>query len=165
MPNDHGLRRCKCGNFFLQSELFIISQVDDTEELLPPRVPPEDFQKAINQARTPAVELAARLDIWQHLNHKYRDLFRAHRDTEDATIQAAWKAANPDKRSAWQKLRKIDHTPRNKTALDRSLTFPTFELSPDQWENMSALLKLQKITRSDLCIERPRESWTLVGLS
>lgn len=142
MPNDHGLRRCKCGNYFLRSELIAISEVDETDEPLAPRVPPEDLPAAISQARTQAIELAARLDYWQHLNHDYRDLYRAHRGAEDAATQAAWEATNPDQRNAWQKWRKMDRKPRYQSALDRSITFPVFEASPAQRENMLALLEL-----------------------
>jgi hypothetical protein len=142
MPNDHGLRRCKCGNYFLQSELIAISEVDETDEPLAPRVPPEDLPAAISQARTQAIELASRLDYWQHLNHAYRDLYRAHRDAEDAATQAAWEAANPDQRTAWQKLRKIERKPRYDPEIVRPITFPVFEASPAQRENMLALLKL-----------------------
>lgn len=142
MPNDHGLRRCKCGNFFLQSELVTISEVDETDEPLAPRVPPQDLPSAIAQARTQAIELAARLDYWQYLNHPYRDLYRTHRDAEDAATQAAWEVANPDQRTAWQKLRKMDRRPRYAPAVDRSITFPVFEASPAQRENMMSLLGL-----------------------
>lgn len=142
MPNDHGLRRCKCGNYFLQSELITVSEVDDTDEPLAPRVPPGDLPTAIAQARIPAIELAARLDYWQHLNHTYRDQYRAHRDAEDAATELAWYTANPDQRTAWQKLRKMDRKPRYEPVVDRPITFPVFEASPVQRENMLALLGL-----------------------
>ncbi len=159
MPNDHGLRRCKCGNYFLQRELVTISEVDETDEPLAPRVPPEDLPAAIAQARTQAVELAARLDYWQHLNHAYRDLYRKHRDAEDAATQAAWEAANPDQRTAWQKLRNMDRKPRYEPALERSITFPVFEASPTQRENMMALLGL-----IDAADEAKRHAFTRVEL-
>ncbi len=159
MPNDHGLRRCKCGNYFLQSELVTISEVDETDEPLAPRVPPEDLPTAIAQARTQAVELAARLDYWQHLNHTYRDLYRAHRAAEDAATQAAWEAANPDQRTAWQKLRNMDRRPRYQPALERPITFPVFEASPTQRENMMALLGL-----IDAADEAKRPAFTRVEL-
>jgi len=159
MPNDHGLRRCKCGNYFLQRELVTISEVDETDEPLAPRVPPEDLPAAIAQARTQAVELAARLDYWQHLNHAYRDLYRKHRDAEDAATQAAWEAANPDQRTAWQKLRNIDRRPRYEPALERPITFPVFEASPTQRENMMALLGL-----IDTADEAKRHAFTRVEL-
>ena len=142
MPNDHGLRCCKCGNFFLQSELITISEVNETDEPLAPRVPPEDLPLAIAQARTPAIELAARMDLWQHLNNAYRHQYRAHRDAEDAATQAAWEAANPDRRTAWQKLRKMERMPRYMPAVDRPITFPAFKASSEQQENMLVLLGL-----------------------
>ncbi len=160
MPNDHGLRRCKCGNYFLQRELVTISEVDETDEPLAPRVPPEDLPTAIAQARTQAVELAARLDYWQHLNHAYRDLYRAHRAAEDAATQAAWEAANPDQRTAWQKLRNMDRRPRYEPALERPITFPVFEASPTQRENMMALLGL-----IDTADEAKRHAFTQVELN
>jgi hypothetical protein len=142
MPNDHGLRRCKCGNYFLQSELVTISEADETDEPLIPRLPPEDLPLAIAHARTPAIETAARLDLWQHLNHAYRDQYRAHREAEDAATEAAWKVANPDQRTTLQKLFKIALKPRYQPALDRPITFPVFEPLPEQRENMLALLDL-----------------------
>ena len=142
MPNDHGLRRCNCGSFFLQSELVTISEAEETDEPLAPHVRPEHLPVAIAQARTPEIELAARLNYWQHLNHVYRDQYRAHREAEDAATKATWEVANPDQRTAWQKLRKVDRKPRYRPALDRPITFPVFEPSPEQRENMSALLKL-----------------------
>jgi hypothetical protein len=158
-PNDHGLRRCKCGNYFLQSELITISEVDETDEPLAPRVPPEDLPAAIAQARTQTVELAARLDYWQHLNHAYRDLYRKHRDAEDAATQAAWEAANPDQRTAWHRLRNMDRRPRYEPALDRPITFPVFEASTAQRENMLALLGL-----IDTADEAKRHAFTRVEL-
>jgi hypothetical protein len=82
------------------------------------------------------------MDYWQHLNHTYRDLYRAHRAAEDAATQAAWEAANPDQRTAWQKLRNMDRRPRYEPALERPITFPVFEASLTQRENMMALLGL-----------------------
>ncbi len=142
MPNDNGLRRCKCGCFFLQSELITISEVDETDEPLIPRLPPEDLPTAITQARTQAIELAARQDLWQHLNHRYRNQYRAHREAEDAATEAAWETSNPDRRTTWQKLLKKNRKPRYQPALDRPITFPEFEPSPEQRANMLALLNL-----------------------
>ena len=159
MPNDHGLRRCECGNYFLHRELVTISEVDETDEPLATRVPPEDLPAAIAQARTQAIELAARLDYWQHLNHTYRDLYRAHREAEAAATQAAWEAANPDQRTAWQKLRNMDRRPRYQPALERPITFPVFEASPTQRENMMALLGL-----IDAADEAKRHAFTRVEL-
>jgi hypothetical protein len=94
------------------------------------------------------------LDYWQHLNHAYRDLYRKHRDTEDAATQAAWEAANPDQRTAWQKLRNMDRKPRYQPALERPITFPVFEASSEQQENMLALLGLIETSGDRYAFER-----------
>lgn len=142
MPNDHGLRRCKCGQFFLQRELVAMEEVDHAELPLPPRVPPQDLPLAMAQARQPDLERAARLDQWQHLNHAYRDLYRAHRDAEEAAAQAAWEAAHPDKRLFGGWWRKKGRRTSYRPAPDRPITFPVFVASPAQRENMLALLGL-----------------------
>lgn len=142
MPNDHGLRRCKCGRFILQRELVEMAEVYESDLPRPPSVPPEDLPLAIAHAGSPAVELAARRDYWQHLNHAYRDLYKAHRDAEDAATQAAWEAAHPDQRTSWQKLRKFERSPMYRRMPHRSITFPVFKASVAQRENMLALLGL-----------------------
>jgi hypothetical protein len=142
MPNDHGLRRCKCGNFLLKSELITVSEAEETDYPSPHLVTTADLPLAIAHARNPAIETAARLDLWQHLNHAYRDQYRAHREAEDAATEAAWEVANPDPRTTLKKLFKGERKPRYQPALDRPITFPVFEPSPEQRENMLALLDL-----------------------
>jgi hypothetical protein len=154
MPNDHGLRRCTCGRFILQRDLVDMAEADESDLPWPPRVPPEDLPLAIAQAGNPAVELAARRDYWQHLNHAYRDLYKAHRGAEDAATQAAWEAAHPDQRTAWQKLRKFERRPQYQAAPDRPITFPVFEASPAQRENMLALLHLLQATGEKIDLEQ-----------
>ena len=142
MPNDSGLRRCTCGNFLLKSELIIVGEAEETDHPSPHLVPTADLPPAIAHSRNPAIETAARLDLWQHLNHTYRDQYRAHREAEDAATETAWEVANPDQRTKLQKLFKLDRKPRYQPALDRPITFPVFEPSPEQRENMLALLDL-----------------------
>jgi len=142
MPNDQGLRRCTCGKFFLQRDLVEIAQVDQSDLPFAPRVLPADLPLAIAQANSPALELAARTDYWLELNHAYRDLYRAHRDAEDAATQAAWEAANPDRRNFWQRWRNSERRPQYRPSPDRPLTFPVFEATQEQRENMQALLRL-----------------------
>jgi hypothetical protein len=142
MPNDSGLRRCTCGNFLLKSELIVVSEAGETDHPSPHLVCTKDLPLAIAHARNPAIETAARLDLWQHLNHTYRELYRAHREAEDTATEAAWEVANPDQRTTLQKLFKIVRKPRYQPALDRPITFPVFEPSPEQRENMLALVDL-----------------------
>lgn len=154
MPNDHGLRRCTCGKFFLQRDLVEMAQVDQSDLPWPPRVPPEDLPLAIAQAESPAVELAARRDYWQHLNHAYRDLYRAHRDAEDSATQAAWEAAHPDQRNFWQRWRNKEREPRYRPSPDRQVTFPVFHATKEQSENMLALLDLMENLGPSYAYER-----------
>jgi hypothetical protein len=142
MPNDSGLRRCTCGNFLLKNELITIGETEETDHSPPHLVPAAELPLAITRARSPAIETAARLDLWQHLNHTYRELYRAHRETEDAATKEVWEIANPDQRTALQKLFKVVRKVRYQPALDRPITFPVFEPSPEQRENMLALLQL-----------------------
>lgn len=141
MPGGHGLRRCKCGNFFLLSELIEIAQVEETDLQYPDHVEPQDLPQAIAQARTPAIELAARLEYWEHLNHPYRERYRAHRDAEEANTKAAWEAVNPDQRSWWQRLRKVP-PPQYKRPSNSPFTYPPYELTGCQSDNLKALLQL-----------------------
>ena len=107
MPGGHGLKKCQCGNFFLLGELIHIGSAEDTDVPYAARVTPEDLPQAIATARTPAIELAARLDYLQYLNQPYRELYIAHRDAEDAATKAAWVAANPDTRTWWQRFHNV----------------------------------------------------------
>jgi len=147
MPNDQGLRQCKCGNFYLLSELQWISQVEETDAPYTKGVSPDELPQAIAQARTPEIEIAARLCYWQHLNHDYRERYRAHRDAEEAATKAAWRLANPDLRSWWQKFRKAP-TLQYVKAADSPFTYPPFEPTDEQRANMKALLQLVPTSES-----------------
>lgn len=93
MPNDHGLRQCKCGVFFLQKDLVEIDQVQESELPSPARVEPSNLAIAIQQASNEKIEVAARLDYWHHLNHHYRNLYRIHRDAEEQEAREKWETA------------------------------------------------------------------------
>lgn len=141
MPNDHGLRKCECGGYYLIKELKTIAHAEKANAPDTTDVPAEELPKAIAQARTPEVELAARLDYWQHLNHIYRTCYRNHRDAEMSATQSAWEAANPDTRTLWQKIRKIE-LPKYTPQPNRPFTYPPFEPTDEQCNNMKALLDL-----------------------
>lgn len=139
--NDYGLRQCRCGNFYLMNELTSIGQVEESEVPYTERVAKEDLPKAIAQARTPRIELAARLLHWQALNQPYRERYRSHRDAEEAATQAAWEAANPDTRTWWQRIRKVPAQQYARPA-GSPFTCPPYELSDEQRDNLTALLRL-----------------------
>lgn len=139
MPNGYGLRKCICGAFYLRKEMVDLSELDEEELDQPHTVQDDDLPNAIAQARNDQVEMAARLEFWQHLNHSYRESYRAYRDAEEATTKAAWDMANPDKRSLWQKLRKMPQ-PSYIRPSDSPFTKPSFEPTRIQQDNMRALL-------------------------
>lgn len=141
MPNGFGLRQCLCGAFYLRSEMVDLGQVDESELENPSHVQAEDLPNAIAQARNVQIEMAARLEYWQHLNHSYRESYRAHREAEEAATKAAWESANPDRRSLWQKLRKVP-APTYIRPNNSSFTYPSFEPSQEQQDNMRALIQL-----------------------
>lgn len=141
MPNGFGLRKCICGAFYLRREMVDLGQVDETELENPSHVQAEDLPNAIAKARNVQVEMAARLEYWQHLNHSYRESYRAHRDAEEAVIKAAWESANPDSRNLWQKLCKVP-APTYTPPSNSPFTYPPFEPSQVQQDNMRALLLL-----------------------
>lgn len=139
--NEHGLRQCKCGNFYLLSELTSLGQVEESEAPYTERVATADLPKVIAQARTPKIELAARLLHWQALNQPYREGYRAHRDAEEAATQAAWEAANLDTRNWWQRFRKVP-PPQYVRPANSPFTYPPYALSEVQRDNLKALLRL-----------------------
>jgi hypothetical protein len=157
MPNDHGLRKCKCGNFYIMRELLHIEKVDETDLPHTERVQANELPQAIEQARTAEVELAARLDYWQQLNHAYREQYRTHRAAEEAKTQAKWEAENPDTRTWWQRLRKVA-APKYIRPKGSPFTYPVFELTEAQRENLKALqvlsaqnaAALDPITRAEI---------------
>lgn len=149
MPGGHGLRKCKCGNFFILSELQEFAEVEETEESSTKHVTPEELPLAIAQARNSDIELAARLEYWEYLNHAYREHYRAYRSAEEAATKTVWESANPDNRTWWQRFRKVP-PPQYKRPKDSPFTYPRFEPTQEQLENMLALLGLlQKQERLD----------------
>lgn len=148
MPGGGGLRKCKCGEFYLLQET--IKFGFDAQ----PDTPPTEHVKSADlpgATRSPnkAVELVARRLYWMHLNDGYRDLYRAHRKAEDKASQAKWAAewhaANPDTRSTWEKL--IGRLLRRKPVAappmqNKPFTFPPFQPSQLQIDNMTRLLEL-----------------------
>jgi hypothetical protein len=141
MPNDRGLRKCKCGSYYLSKELECIEQVDETDVEIANKVPKHELPLVIASARNWQMVLLARLDYWQDLNHAYREQYRSHRDAEDAATKAHWEQNNPDNRTWWQKLRGVK-PPSYLLTNDRPFTFPSLQPTIEQRENMQALIEL-----------------------
>jgi len=149
MPNDEGLRRCKCGQFVLIKDMVSIekTQATDADKNVPDdlpsmdHVPVELLPECITKASSEEIEVAARLGYWRHLNHEYRDKYRQHRDAEEAATKAAWEAANPDRRTWWDKFLRRN-PPQYSRPLSSPFTYPVFEPTDEQLQNMKRLSKV-----------------------
>ena len=148
MPGGGGLRKCKCGQFYLLREGTSLGLEAGPETPHTEFVDAADLADATQSPRK-AVELVARRQYWMHLNDPYRELYRAHRQAEDQAAQekwdADWHAANPDKRSAWRKF--VDRVLRKKPATSppmdtRPFSAPPYQPSALQIQNMERLLEL-----------------------
>lgn len=138
MPNDEGLRRCKCGQFVLLNDMVAIETADTSDFPYLGHVPNEILPDCIAQAANENVEVAARLEYWRHLNHPYRERYRQHRDAEEATTKATWETANPDRRTWWDKLRGRK-APIYSRLSGSPFTYPVFEATVEQLQNMERL--------------------------
>ena len=148
MPSGGGLRKCKCGEFYLLADAIAMGLAADSD------TPPVQFILAADladatQSRKKSVELTARREYWRYLNHDYRDLYRAHREEEDKASQAQWESewhiANPDTRSWSRKL--IDRISFTKPAAPpqmphKPFSVPQYRPTKLQRENMVRLLDL-----------------------
>lgn len=148
MPSGGGLRKCKCGQFYLLREAIKLGFEAGPETPHTQFVDATDLADA-TRSSSPTVELAARREYWKHLNDPYRELYRAHRQAEDQAAQekwdADWHAANPDKRPMLRKF--LDLMLRKKPAspppMDtRPFSVPPYQPSELQLLNMERLLEL-----------------------
>lgn len=138
MPNDEGLRRCKCGQFVLVKDMVAVATEESVDVPYMEHVPDELLSECIAKASSEEMEVAARLGYWRYLNHEYRERYRQHRDAEEAATEKAWISANPDRRTWWDKL--LRRKPPEYTRSPNSpFTFPPFEPSADQLQNMQRL--------------------------
>lgn len=148
MPNDEGLRRCGCGAFVLKKDLLEVEGAV-TDDL--PRmdwVSVKGLFECIADPASEDVEIAARFSLWRHLNHIYRAQYRQHRDAEEASTEAAWRRANPDRRNLLDKVLGRRPVPYVRP-VDSPFTYPKFEPSSDQLHNMGRLTEMLKTRGSN----------------
>ena len=144
MPNDEGLRQCKCGKYVLVKDMVEVDTADTSELPYMDRVPDEKLPECIKLAASEELEVAARLGYWRHLNHPYRERYRTHRDAEEATTKAAWETANPDRRNWWDKLRGRK-APIYCRPPGSPFTYPVFEATDEQRQNMLRLSEILQV--------------------
>ena len=149
MPNDGGLRKCKCGKYFLLSDCTTTGLDAGENPNFPQYVYESELPYAIQTASSGSVELAARRTYWMYLNDSYREKYKSHREAEDAQTElmwaSEWNKENPDKRSVTRKFFDIllrRKSPSEPPAKDKPFTFPDFEPTEIQTENMLRLVEL-----------------------
>lgn len=138
MPNDEGIRRCKCGALVMTKDLVQLETAATSDLPLIANVLDEELPECIAKATGEEMELAARLQYWRYLNHPYRQLYRQHREAEEAMAKAAWEAAHPDPRTLWDKLCRRK-APRYVRPTNSPCTIPPFEANAEQTKNMARL--------------------------
>jgi len=153
MPNDQGLRRCNCGRYVLVKNLIEVETAESSDLPRMDHVPEEQLPDCIAHADAGDLEVAARLGYWHFLNHPYRELYRQHRDAEEAATEAAWVAANPDRRTWWDKF-KGQKAPSYSRPAGSPFTQPVFDPTAEQRENMLRLSEL--LLAWDAAAPRPR---------
>ncbi len=148
MPSGGGLRKCKCGQFYLLREAIKLGFEAGPETSHTQFVDAVDLADA-TQSTSPTVELVARREYWKHLNDPYRELYRAHRQAEDQTAQEKWDAechaANPDTRPVLRKFldRVLHKRPAAPPPMDtRPFSAVPYQPSELQIQNMVRLLEL-----------------------
>jgi hypothetical protein len=141
MPNDEGLRRCKCGEYVLVKDMIAVDKANTSESPYMDHVPDDLLPGCIAKAASEELEVAARFGYWRHLNHPYRERYRQHRDAEEAATKSVWEKASPDSRTWWDKLRGRQ-SPSYSRSPGSPFTYPVFEASGEQIQNMQRLSKI-----------------------
>lgn len=149
MPNDGGLRKCKCGKYFLLSECTTTGLDAGENPNFPQHVHESELPYAIQTASSESVELAAGRTYWMYLNDSYREKYKSYREAEDAQTELIWalewNKENPDRRSPIRKFYDIilrRKAPSAPPAEDKPFTFPDFEPTEIQIGNMLRLVQL-----------------------
>lgn len=137
--NDGGLRKCKCGEFYLLKDAIKLEL--DAKPDTPKSVYVEgtDLSQAIENASNLELELIARRLFWRYLNHPYRDLYRKHREVQEAKWEKENPRPNKFKIIILGLFKNIDYKKNQKS---KPFTTPPFDPSQVQVKNMLKLLEL-----------------------
>ena len=122
MPRSGGLRKCKCGQFYLLHEAISLGFEARPETPHTQFVDATDLAEA-TRSSSPTVELVERRYYWKHLNDPHRQLYQANRQAVYLVAQekcdADWHAVNPDKQPVLRKF--LDRVLCKKPAFIRNL--------------------------------------------
>jgi hypothetical protein len=145
MPNDGGLRVCRCGTAFLLRDAIRLEIEASGDTSFPPKPADTDLPSVIHAATSPQIEATARRNYWRYLNDGYRHQYRAHRAKEDAKAEAQWRRAYfaclPFLQRVIPKLLG-SKPPWDLPKPERPFTVPTYKPTTEQTENMERLLAL-----------------------
>ena len=145
MPNDGGLRVCRCGTAFLLRDAIRLEIEASPDTLFPPKPAAADLAAVINFASSPRLEATARRNYWRYLNDGYRVHYRAHREKEEAKTDAQWRrdffACLPFLPRVIHKLLR-SKPPWDYPKPERPFTVPPYKPTTEQTQNMARLLAL-----------------------
>jgi len=145
MPNDGGLRVCRCGTAFLLRDAVHLEIEASPDTPFPPKPADADLPSVINSASSPTLEATARRNYWRYLNDVYRVHYRAHREKEEAKMDAKWRddyfACLPFLPRVIHKLLR-SKPPWDYPKPERPFTVPPYEPTTEQTQNMARLLAL-----------------------
>jgi hypothetical protein len=145
MPNDGGLRVCRCGTAFLLRDAIRLEIEASPDTSFPPKPADADLPSVINSASSPRLEATARRNYWRYLNDAYRVQYKAYREKEDLKADAQWRrdyyASLPFFQRAASKL--LRRKPKwDFPKPERPFTVPPYKPTTEQTQNMARLLAL-----------------------
>jgi len=145
MPTDGGLRRCKCGAYFLMKSTFNVGFEEDRTAPSAEFVKDSELEGVLNLELSPEVETVVRRRYWRFLNEPYRDIYRAHREIEDLKFQR--------RNGFFKKILKRFGLLKGETSNDDKFSVPAFEPSQDFSNNLECLFALLNESESQDYLE------------
>jgi hypothetical protein len=141
MPNESSLRLCQCGEFVRLKDLVDIGEEESSALPRLEHIPVDRLPDCIERAKDDDMKISARLAYWREMNHAYRDVYRVHRDEEEARLQVAWEL-DQRKTRFWLKNLIRWPLPEYIRLGGTRITYPPFEPTPEQQRNMVLLVEL-----------------------
>lgn len=142
MPTDGGLRRCRCGTYFLLKSTFRVGFEDERSTQGAEFIKDADLKNLITKELSSDVEIIVRRRYWRILNDPYRDLYRDHRKKEDAK--------NINRKSFFSRLFLRIGLLKNQREEPLKFTVPSFTITEQLTQNLERLLVLlEKEERKD----------------
>lgn len=134
MPTDGGLRRCRCGTYFLLNSTFKVGFEDERSTQGAEFIKDADLENLITKELSSDVEIIVRRRYWRILNDPYRDLYRDHREKEDAK--------NINRKSFFSRLFLRIGSLKHQKQEPLEFTVPSFIITKQLTQNLERLLVL-----------------------